>query len=310
MLFFCLALSLFLLIIVGGFYTFVVACVRRKEQSWLVKEQIDKTAYKDYYDYILYSDKWLREHKAKDVFAMSEDGLQLHGLWVAAKNPRGTILFAHGYRSTYLVDLSLALEMYYGYGFNLLIPDQRAHGKSQGRYITFGVKESDDMKCWINYHNETFSNQPIVLVGLSMGASTMMYLADQDLPSNVSGIIADCGFSSPKEIIASVFRAVTHMPPKLCLWVTNICTKLFAGFRLDEKDSRILLRNSKLPVFLIHGEDDGFVPCEMTKEAFAVCRQPKMILLVDGADHGHSYIVDQKLYQRKVKEFLYLCGVI
>ena len=244
-----------------------------------------------------------------DVYIRSDDGLKLHGLWIPAENPKGTVLFAHGYRNTYLVDFALAMEFYHNKGMNLLIPDQRCHGQSEGLYITFGVKESGDMHNWIKFHNETLANCPVMLSGLSMGASTMLYLADQDLPDNVRGIIADCGFTSPKDILTSVFKAVIHAPPVFCLWITNICCHVFAGFGLQEKDSRLALQNSKVPVFIVHGKDDNFVPCQMSQQAHDACTGIKEILLVEGADHGVSFVVDRETYIARIEKFLKTCGI-
>ena len=292
------------MLLVSGTYVFLLACVRHKDIPWLDEEKIKKTSFGKYYDYIVTSDRWLKEHNAKDICIQSADGLMLHGLWIPAEHPRGTVLFAHGYRSTYLVDFGAAFSFYHARGMNLLIPDQRAHGKSQGRYITFGVKESEDMKRWIAYHNSHFQNIPIVLCGISMGASTMLFLADQNLASNVCGIIADCGFSSPKEIICEVFRRVIHLPPAPSVWVADVLARIFAKFSLYEKDTRKILKNSKLPILMVHGKEDGFVPCKMSEDACAVCAGEKQLLLVDDADHGLSFIKDPDSYMSLVETFL------
>ena len=296
--------AILLLLLVSGAYTFVVACVRRKDLPWLVEEEIKKTSYGKYYSFIVKSNQWLQDHKAQDVYISSDDGLKLHGLWISAPNAKGTVLFAHGYRSTMLVDFGLAFEFYHNAGMNLLIPEQRSHGKSQGQYITFGIKESADMKQWIAFHNREFGAFPMILSGISMGASTMMYLADEKLPQNVKGIIADCGFTSPKAIISKVFRSVIHLPAAPTIWVTDLLARVFAHFSLDEKDSRRSLANNRLPIFIIHGTDDDFVPCEMTKEAYAACTGKKQLLLVDGAGHGVSFLVDHDRYTALIQKFL------
>lgn len=293
-----------LLILVSGGYTFVVACLRRKELPWLDEEAIKKTSYGKYYENIVIGDQFLKENPSQEVQIESYDGLKLRGVWVPAENPKGTILLAHGYRSSKLVDFSLAFGMYHALGMNILLPDQRSHGKSEGKYITFGVKESRDMQFWIAFHNQTVGKFPLILSGLSMGASTMLYLADVDLPDNVKGIIADCGFTSPREIIKTVFHRVIHLPAAPTLWVADLFTRLFAGFSLTEKDTRNTLQNSKLPVLLVHGVDDGFVPCEMTRQAYAVCKEPKELLLVEGADHGVSFLTDKERYVGTVTAFL------
>lgn len=293
-----------LLILTSGVYTFCAACIRRKEPRWLVEEEVKKTPYGKYYDNIILGDKFLRENASQQIQTMSHDGLRLSGIWVPAENPKGTILLAHGYRSSKLVDFSIAFGLYHSMGMNILLPDQRAHGKSEGKFITFGVKESRDMQAWIDFHNKKFGEFPLVLSGLSMGASTVLYLADENLPGNVKGIIADCGFTSPKEIIATVFRRVVHLPPAPSLCVCELCARLFAGFSLTEKDTRQTLKNAKLPVLLVHGVDDGFVPCEMTKQGYDACTGEKEILLVENADHGVSFLVDKPRYTKTVIAFL------
>lgn len=297
-------IALFVLIIFSGGYTFVMACVRRKELPWLDENAMQKTSYGKYYENIVIGDKFLKENPSEELEITSKDGLMLRGVWVPAENPKGTILLAHGYRSSKMVDFSLAFGMYHTLGLNILIPDQRAHGKSEGKYITFGVKESRDMEQWVAYHNKTFGEIPLILSGLSMGASTMLYLADAELPKNVKCIIADCGFTSPKDIIKSVFHQVVHLPAAPCLWVADLFARLFAGFSLSEKDSRQTLKNSKLPVLLVHGADDGFVPSEMTRQAYAACKEPKELLLVEGADHGVSFLVAKDRYMQTVVAFL------
>ena len=291
------------IVIIGG-YTFFSACLRKKEHPWFVEEELKKTSYGKYYQLIVASDLWLKEHYAKDVYITSDDGLKLHGHWIPVEDANGTIILAHGYRSTKLVDFGAVYDMYHSLGMNILVPDQRCHGLSEGKYITFGVKESADMRRWIEFHNNELGSWQIILSGLSMGASTMMYLADEELPGNVKGIIADCGFTSPKDIISSVFKSVTHLPAFPFIGVADYFARVFAGFCFSQKDSRITLANSRLPIFMIHGKKDGFVPCWMTEEGFNACIRPKNLLLVDDADHGLSFITDRKRYTQMIVDFL------
>ena len=296
--------GLLLLSLVSGAYVFVNACVRRKEMPWLIKEEIAKTHYGRYADFLQSSYQWLIDHNAQDIWIESEDGLRLHGHWIPAENAKGTILLAHGYRSTMLLDFGCAFEVFHDRGFNVLVPNQRSHGESQGRFITFGVLESRDMVAWLNFHNEKFGMYPTLLYGISMGASTMLYLANKDLPSNVKGIIADCGFTMPAEIITEVFRSVLKLPALLSIRVADVLSRIIAGFSLYQEDSRKTLAASRLPVLLIHGRDDNFVPCEMSCEAFAACTGPKELLIVDGAGHGVSFLVDPKGYSDLVDKFI------
>ena len=297
-------LCVLLLILFSGGYVFLVACRRGKELNWLVREELERTPYGKFYDNVVAADQWLKEHEVQDVYIKSRDGLHLHGLWIPARDPKGTILLAHGYRSSYLLDFAMVLDVYHQFGFNLLVPDQRCHGKSEGKYITFGVKESRDMEDWIHFHNANFGTVPLILNGLSMGASTVLYLADQNLPDNVKGIIADCGFTSPKAILKNVYRSVIRMPAAVPVWFAGLFASIFAHFRLDEKDTRRALANSRLPVLMIHGLADDFVSCEMTQQAYAACTSEKQLLLVANAGHGVSFLSDPVGYTAAVLYFL------
>ena len=294
----------FAMIVVSGVYVFAVACIRRKELPWLVEAELQKTPCGKYSKQILAADRWLTEHDAQNVYITSGDGLKLHARWVPAVNPRGTVIFAHGYRSSPLLDFGLALSFYYAHGLNILLPDQRAHGKSEGRIITFGVMESNDMESWISYHNKQFGALPVLLSGLSMGASTMLYLADRDLSANVKGIIADCGFTSPHEILASVFRDVIHLWATPTIYVTELCARCFGHFSLWQRDTRNSLASARIPVLMVHGKADDFVPCEMTIQGYQACTGPKQMFLVDGAEHGVSFLVETERYTQLIETFL------
>lgn len=301
---FYILLAVVLLILISGWIVFHMACVRRKELPWLDEVKIKKTPYGEFYDSIVATDRWLRTHDVREVSVSSLDGLQLRGYWIPAENPKGTVIMAHGYRSSMLVDFGHVLDFYRDQGMNLLIPYQRAHGKSEGKYITFGVKESGDMLQWLWFHNANFGKLPVILTGISMGASTMLYLADKPLPGNVRGIIADCGFTSPKDIISLIFKAVTHLPAVPTIWAADLFARLIAGFGLSQKDSRKTLRKNSLPILFAHGTADDFVPCFMTQEAYNACTGPKQLFLVEGAEHGTSFLVDREGYSRIVEAFL------
>lgn len=299
--------AILLLLIVSGGYTFMVACLRIQELLWLDEEALKKTPYGRFYDHIVSGNDWLVQHNAQEVHIRNEDNLELWGLWVPAENPRGTILLAHGYRSSFLPDFGLVFDFYHKQGMNLLLPNQRSHGKSEGKYITYGVKESRDMLCWIDFHNRTFGEYPMILSGLSMGASTVMYMVDLPLPENVRGLIVDCGFTSPKEIISKVFRETIHLPAGPSMWVADLFARVFAGFSFSEKDARKILQKNYLPILMVHGTADDFVPCDMTREAYAHCAGPKQLLLVEGAGHGVSFLHAREDYTEAVKELLNQC---
>lgn len=304
MAFLIVILALILLLLSAGAITFFMACRRRKEYPWHNPEGLKNTPYEKHIELISYASNWLKAHNPQDIYITSEDGLRLHGLWIPAKNPKGTILLAHGYRSTMLVDFGKVLDMYHKESMNLLLPQQRSHGESEGKYITFGVKESRDMLRWIEYHNQNLSECGVFISGLSMGASTVMYMLDQNLPENVKAAICDCGFSSPAEIIAKVFRDTVHIPAGIFVRCADLFARLFAGFSLYEKDSRETLKHNKLPILIAHGLADDFVPCIMSQEAFSVCNGEKYLILAKDAGHGYSYMYAEDEYYGRITELI------
>ncbi len=297
-------LSIVILILSAGGYTFFTACRRRKDLPWHDAEALKRTAYGKHIDLIAYSTKWMQAHNPQDIYIKSKDGLRLHGFWIPAENAKGTVLLAHGYRSTMLVDFGMVLDMYHKEGMNLLLPEQRCHGKSDGKYITFGVKESEDMLCWIEHHNRALCQCPVVVSGLSMGASTVMYMLDRPLPSNVKAAICDCGFTSPAAIIGKIFTETVHLPSGIFIWVADLFARVFAGFSLFEKDSRKILAKNELPILLAHGTADDFVPCSMSVEAFDACTSEKYLILAEGAAHGYSYMKAKDAYYDRIVRIL------
>ena len=287
-----------------GMYIFFAACGRGKEIDWNDEEAVKATPFGKYYRNLASGRQFMQDHNAQDVYMTNREGLKLHAVWVPTPNAKGTVIFAHGFHSCGLSDFSLAFELYYNLNMNILVLTQRTHYRSEGKYITFGVKESQDMREWIDYHNENFGNFPILCSGLSMGASTVMYLASMDLPHNVRGFVADCGFTSPWEIIAHVVKRTTHLPAWPFMWAADLCARLFAGFSLRQMHTTQTLKKNTRPILLVHGKLDDFVPTEMSLRSFETCGGDKTLLLVEGADHGVSFLVNRETYLEKIHQLL------
>ena len=186
----------------------------------------------------------------------------------------------------------------------MLIVTQRAHGKSEGNVMTFGIKERLDCLDWIAYANERFgAKTPIILMGMSMGAATVLMAAGEDLPENVKGVIADSPFTAPSDIIRTVMKDY-KLPVRLMYPLARLSAKVYGRFDLEETSAREAVKKSKIPILFIHGEDDRFVPCHMGRECYEGCCSAKRILTVEGAGHGLSHCVDAKRYEACVDEFL------
>ena len=287
----------------GGYLGFAYACARRREPDWDSEADLKQTPFAEFAGSLPRARQWLRDHRAQDVQVESFDGLTLRGQWVPVEQPMATIILFHGYHSHHINDFSAIYGYYRSLGLNLLLVRQRSHGESEGRYITFGVKERKDVLAWIDYHNRTYGMDNVYLGGMSMGASTVLYAAGEELPPNVRGITADCGFSSPEQILGHIIRKDFRLPPKLVLPLMDVWARTLGGFSFYECDTREILTRAKVPILFIHGRADDFVPCHMTEEGYAACAGEKEIHLVDGAGHGRSYLYEPERLRAALADF-------
>lgn len=249
----------------------------------------------------------------EQVYTRSYDGLRLAGKYYPVEglgapdlsdSDRTMILF-HGYHGSGKRDYSCAVKMYMELGYNILLIDERANGESEGKLITFGVKERYDVLSWINFVlSKQGADTKICLGGLSMGAAVVMMAAGLNLPKNVVSIVADCGFTSPAEILAHVANANYHLPGKIAVGCLNVFCKLFGGFSLYQVNTTEALATSDIPILFIHGKADNFVPCYMTERSFEAAKAEKYICLVKGAGHGLAYLMDKETVGQALKSFL------
>lgn len=241
----------------------------------------------------------------KEAVVTSYDGLRLFGKCYIASADAPWLIMLHGYRSGAERDFCGGLKFGIDSGFNVLLVDQRAHGKSEGKCLTFGIKERYDCLTWTNYViSQAGGSCKIALYGMSMGAATVLMAAGSGLPKNVACIVADCGYTSPKAIIKKVIREM-HYPVFPTYALVRLGGMLFGGFDIEEYSAVQAMEKCDIPVLFIHGADDRFVPCDMGRENHRHCRaEGKKLLIVPNAGHGMSYMSDKRAYLGTVSEFL------
>lgn len=249
---------------------------------------------------------WMKQTRAmphEDFWIRSFDGLALHGEYYEYAPGAPIELMMHGYRGSAERDLCGGVQRAFTLGRSVLIVDQRASGRSEGKVITFGINERRDCLSWVDFMVEHFGpDVKIILTGISMGASTVLMAAGEELPSNVVGVLADCGFTTARDIIMKVIRQM-KLPSRLLYPFVKLGAKIFGHFDLEETTALAAMEKCRLPVIFFHGESDNFVPCEMSRINFNACKATKRLVTVPGAGHGLSFPVDQQGYLDALADF-------
>ncbi len=247
--------------------------------------------------------KWMKTTLYEDVYIKSFDGLKLHAYKVPNGGSNKWCIIAHGYMASGL-DLIVEAKAFYELGFNLLMLDLRGHGKSEGSYIGMGWHDRLDVKKWIEYIVNENGNSSIILYGVSMGATTVMMVLGEQLPSNVRLAIEDCGYNSIKEEVEYLVNFMFGLPAWPIVSAANLITKLRAGFFLGDGNCVEQLKKNKLPVLFIHGDSDTFVPTSNLEKLFKASNGPKEKLIIENASHAKSLVMDFDLYWDTIKSFL------
>lgn len=247
--------------------------------------------------------KEARSMPHEDVSIQSFDGLTLRGKYYEYAPGAPIELMMHGYRGLSERDMGGGVQRCFALGRSALIIDQRACGTSDGNIITFGIKEKRDCLDWVNFMIQHFGPEVrIILTGISMGGATVLMAAGEPLPPNVIGVLADCGYTSPKEIILKVIKQM-KLPAKLLYPFVKLAARLYCGFNLEECSAIEAVTKCQVPVIFYHGEADDFVPCDMSRQNYEACVSTKKLVTIPYAGHGLSFLVDPDKYLAELKDY-------
>ena len=250
---------------------------------------------------------WTKEIRAmsrEDVSITSRDGLTLRGYYYEYSKDAPVEILFHGYRGNAERDLCGAVHRCFNLGRSALIVDHRASGRSDGHVITFGIKERLDALLWVDFAIKKFGGDvKLIITGISMGAATVMMTLGENLPKNVISALADCGYTSPKEIIKKVLRDL-HLPAWLFYPFIKLGARVFGGFDLEEASAIEGVKKCKIPIIFIHGAADDFVPCDMSRTLYELCAAPcKKLVTFEGVGHGLAFPADREGYYAALREF-------
>ena len=248
---------------------------------------------------------WLiKDSNYIDTYITSSDNLKLHAYEVKNENKTDKwAIVVHGYTSEGKL-LSSKAKHLYNMGYNVLVPDLRSHGTSEGNYIGMGWHDRLDIIGWINYIVKNNPNSEIALHGTSMGSATVLMVSGEKLPSNVKAIVADCGYTSVYDEFSYQLKQLFNLPAFPIMNFSDVVTHIRAGYCLNDASAINQVKKSTTPILYIHGDKDDFVPYYMMDELYNATNSEKEKLTIEGGEHANSDLVNPKLYWSTVNSFL------
>lgn len=237
------------------------------------------------------------------VTITSNDGLKLRGLLYVNPANKGTVIMMHGYHGKAINTFGPVSKVFINMGLSLLLPDQRAHGESEGKYLTLAARESEDCLLWTDYIVNRFPGKPIGLHGISMGGATVAIAGASNPPKEVKTIANDCGYTSADDIVTSIRKSV-KLPKFPLQYFIRFWAKVIAKFSLTEKSVLESYKKITLPCLFIHGKADNFIPFSMGMANYENCASKNKIMVgIENAGHGLSYIEDPETVTKNLIEF-------
>lgn len=252
--------------------------------------------------------QWIEDYGYERHYIWSARGERLTGYLMKAKEETDVYLFgAHGYRSSGRREFSKFVQYYLEKGINVFLPDHIASGESEGNFCTFGHYEQDDCMQWLRYMKEKFGKDiKIILHGVSMGCATVCMMSGRDdLPENVKFTVADCGFTKADDFFRAKIELMGIKGGDTITKGVSLVHRINHGIKFSDISPIDSVKNAKIPMFFVHGADDGLVPSYMCPELYESCGSDhKDILLVEGADHAQAFIKGREEYERKLNEYI------
>ncbi len=281
-------------------------CVIRPKDSTVDYNSLSEK-YKIRYELRKKNNQRLYDMNPEDLSLTDAQGNELKAWFVPKENSKTFVIAVHGYKCNGPDECSHLFPFYHDtLGFNYLLPDHVSHGRSEGKFISFGVRESENLLLWIDYLIDRFGEDiEIVLHGISMGAATVMLVNESNPPKQVKAVIEDCGYTSAYDVIFhTIKRQLGFEAPHITKSIFFV-TRTFFGYDMSTADCIGRMKDAKNPILFVHGTKDQVVPFEMGQRLYDACTAvEKDKLFVDGAVHAYSYYDAKEEYDAKITEFL------
>lgn len=250
-------------------------------------------------------EEWLEAQNLEHCEIRNKKGLKLKAkLYKSEIESKVFVLACHGCRSTGVGEFAFISEYIHDKEFNLFLVDHRACGESDGKYMGYGLFESQDTMLWIEFIKEHYgSDVKIILYGVSMGGATVLIMSGMNLPSNIKGIISDCSYTSAWDEFAYQLKSSFHLPAFPALYIVNLLSIILAGYSFKSASPVKSIKRAKVPVQFFHGEKDDYVPTYMINKLYDACPTEKNMLIVPDATHAKSYQTHPKMYEERLNTF-------
>ncbi|MFD0898007.1 alpha/beta hydrolase [Loigolactobacillus binensis] len=250
--------------------------------------------------------QWYQAQKREARQIITADGLTLQAVLLRqAQATTKVAILAHGYHHS-LEQMAPYAKLFFDLGYNVLVPDARGHGDSEGHTIGFGWLDRRDYVQWAQLMTREFGSQAtLLLFGISMGAATVMAASGEaDLPVTVKAVIEDSGFSSVAKEVSYRLRTHYKIPQYPFFPLMALFAKGQAGYSYYQGNILKQLARSHTPTLFIHGGEDGYVPPRAFHVLYKTAPMRKMAYFVPQADHIEAYQVNRARYEAVLRQFL------
>lgn len=295
-------ISLFLMVFIAlgfiGNYFYNFALNPEVDKSSIVSQDSDGVVD----EYFETSKKWFNDNK-KELNMKSVTQSELTGYLFENNKSKKFVVVVHGYTSS-AENMATYIKSFYDLGYNVFAPDLLAHGKSQGDFYTMGGIDSEDLANWIKKISEENNKPDIALFGISMGAATVMNVLDNNLPNNVKVVMEDSGYVDLDKQFKYQLKKLFGLPSFPIINSASTVAKIRAGYFISDVNATDALKNNNLPMLILHGEQDGFVPFEHAKDAYELVSSKKEFHSFKDAKHVKAERIYREQYWNIVSKFL------